>query len=722
MGAPLRVPVRTLPNGRFRVAVPAAPGDPHQVTRVFADETAAHAWRDAAVAAHRAGEPLPDAAPFQAVAPPTAVDTAAAAGDETVFARVAWAWWQEHYQQFNLAQPERAASVRRDIERHILPFLSDRGITTGARLRRADYVDWLVSLTDPADPDAAAITDDYTDRLSITEACAVTGRSDSTIDRRIRAAEAAGLITATGVGPEGRWVSAQYVLDVDGGHVGPLPRGPKTGGAYDQDVVSDFRRTFQAILFYGVEIGEWTLSFDPTKVKTPLTQARTSPKRAGLTLAQAHELAGHLHAVHQIALWLMRILGLRIGEAFGLVVGDVTFTDGPRAVVVVRRQGGRSYTVRAGNKTIRTDTKDRLKTSTSERVLVVPRQLTTLLRTVVDVFHTDPVTGEINTTARLIPALTAAPAGGQAAFSTGLRRSVEETGIEIGQFEPGVLPTPKDLRAAIGTDLAATSVPPPMQKRFLGHEAGNSVHDRHYVLDHPSLQPMHDIATKIEALIDAEIPGGILMVATPHRCTTGQQPLLAESATRLDGALADLGWLVVSTDDQDALLVTTDVAALLGTSPKTARALLREQVIPARRVLRDRRSQWAATPDDVFAYQAMLASRRLLTDVCVDLGVDYGTVYGWVSRGGLALEEHAGNLCVPGDTEATLRELADRHHSITTVGMTLDDAATELRTSLSAVEAYATSGYLQFVEGRGPDRRRYVTRDSVAALARRRAG
>ena len=42
-----------------------------------------------------------------------------------------------------------------------------------------------------------------------------------------------------------------------------------------------------------------------------------------LTLRECARIASRLHPVHHLALWLKRVMGLRISEAFGVLVDDV---------------------------------------------------------------------------------------------------------------------------------------------------------------------------------------------------------------------------------------------------------------------------------------------------------------------------------------------------------------------------------------------------------------
>ncbi len=55
-----------------------------------------------------------------------------------------------------------------------------------------------------------------------------------------------------------------------------------------------------------------------------------------MSLTTAAAMAQHLSVPYQLALWLMRIPGLRVSEAFGLVVAN--FIDcGERAYLLIER-------------------------------------------------------------------------------------------------------------------------------------------------------------------------------------------------------------------------------------------------------------------------------------------------------------------------------------------------------------------------------------------------
>jgi hypothetical protein len=58
---------------------------------------------------------------------------------------------------------------------------------------------------------------------------------------------------------------------------------------------------------------------DPATARTRRPTRQPRP----LTLPECARIAAHLHPAHQVVLWLQRIMGLRISEAFGVLLGDV---------------------------------------------------------------------------------------------------------------------------------------------------------------------------------------------------------------------------------------------------------------------------------------------------------------------------------------------------------------------------------------------------------------
>jgi hypothetical protein len=125
------------------------------------------------------------------------------------------------------------------------------------------------------------------------------------------------------------------------------------------------------------------------RTRRPMCQPRPS------SFAECARIAAHLHPVHQLVFWLQRVMGLRISEAFGLLVDDV-IDLGDTGLLVVRGQGGREFRVRDDHgRVVSVQYKERTKTEAGTRVLVLPAAMLEPLRVAIEAFHTEPETGEI---------------------------------------------------------------------------------------------------------------------------------------------------------------------------------------------------------------------------------------------------------------------------------------------------------------------------------------
>lgn len=70
---------------------------------------------------------------------------------------------------------------------------------------------------------------------------------------------------------------------------------------------------------------------------------RKRPKRKArlVSFVEARTLAAEMHVIHQLVLWLTRVAGLRIGEAYGLLVSSFVF-DGEWDDLLIDAMGGRT--------------------------------------------------------------------------------------------------------------------------------------------------------------------------------------------------------------------------------------------------------------------------------------------------------------------------------------------------------------------------------------------
>ena len=74
-------------------------------------------------------------------------------------------------------------------------------------------------------------------------------------------------------------------------------------------------------------------------------RSRAATCAARFSIAEMARVASHLHVVHQLVLWQMRVLGLRISEAFGPRVGDIV-DMGEVGLAFITAKGGRPFLTR----------------------------------------------------------------------------------------------------------------------------------------------------------------------------------------------------------------------------------------------------------------------------------------------------------------------------------------------------------------------------------------
>src|SRR5260221_4607281 len=195
-------------------------------------------------------------------------------------------------------------------------------------------------------------------------------RSEATIRRALRARR----LPNARRGDRGDWLIP--ASDLAGARIGDASLVPEANSrAYSADILWAHAK----ILEWGRATG-WPIADFARDVNalTPDDEvARKKPSaglRRPLAIDEVARVAAHLHVVHQLVLWMMRVLGLRIGEAFGPRVGDVVDL-GEVGLAVIDRQGGRAFLTRTRRGVASAYSKATLKRAASYRVIVVPAAL-----------------------------------------------------------------------------------------------------------------------------------------------------------------------------------------------------------------------------------------------------------------------------------------------------------------------------------------------------------
>jgi integrase len=719
MGRPLTGSVRQQ-GSRWWASVPAAKGVDRRKEHSFQSQADAEAWLAQAVIAVRVGKPVPEPDSFRTPAPtprpkPFAKPVVPVIRPDV--ASVAQAWMTAAYDDLRRGGPERADRVRRIVEAYLVPWFAPR-TTSIADVTYPMAHEWLLRLVGRDRPGgtgkvpkwpSSVRSNDREAALTLTEVAEAAGVSLPTARRRWRAGQLPGAY----LDPTGR-------ICVPAAAVAAITTRSKAPVGLSQGYVSDALWVLRRILAFARANGLFPPGFDPTEgLDAPIADKAVSRKASQggqvrpLTLGECARLASHLHAVHQIALWTQRIMGLRISEAFGVTVGDV-FDLGDTGLLAVQSQGGRSFTVRDDHgQVVAVPNKRTLKTAAGSRVLVVPPKLMELIRVAIDPFHTDPDTGEVDSSGRLIPGLQSPNSSGQAAY----RHAFDEAAIteEISSEHLGFSVSTHLLRKSCATDLAWTvGIEDAVRRRFMGHRAGDDVFGRIYTLDHPDVAPLAKVAEILDHNIATSIGG--LMTPTIRRVHWGTTNPTLSRADYIDATLSAAGWLVEPGDADDPLCDAKRVAAELNIYPTTARRWMIDGTIPTVAVpdqvgVERRHSRLS----DIWQLRDRLAGQILLPDLAYDLGLPYHEAYNMLQRLGLEVEQR------PGHNEYLLTEevaeaLGIEHRRIQALrlrSMKLTGAARALKVALSTAALMSRTGQLDVDPESDSSGARFVVRTSV---------
>lgn len=626
------------------------------------------------------------------------------------------------YDDLRRAGPDRARQVRRILDGYVLPWFAPQTSTVGD-ISYFMVHDWLLHLVgrgqgEPA-PSAPAepllITVGEGRELSLREAAVTARVSVSTVRRRWRDGELVGAHRDT----DGR----VRIPEATAVAVRRSKRERPVG--LSQSVVADALWVLRRVLAFSRANGIVPAGFDPTegldaprpdpavaRARRPVSQLRP------LSFPECARVAAHLHPVHQLVLWLQRVMGLRISEAFGVLVDDVVDL-GETGLLLVRSQGGRLFRVRDDEgRVVTVSHKESTKTEASSRVLVVPPAMMDLLRVVLEAFHVDPESGDVEETARLVPGLRNGDEAGQLSFREAFVTAAAAEGL--GADDLGFPVVPHLLRKSVATDLAwQPGIEDAVRRRFMGHRAADDVYGRVYTLDHPELAPFEEVARVLEEMIRGSI--GSLIVPTTRRIRWGHSNHYLQRVAHVDATLGAVGWMVDPDSVDDPLCDTVRVAAELGIARTTARGWMRDGTLSCIIVADgdgiERR--WARL-SHVHSLRDRLRDRVLLPDLADEIGVRYHDLYHTARRLGLQLDRHPTSRQFEIAVEAgqRLRDEYARVRALHQRSMKLAAAATQLNLAVSTIGLMAKRGQLEVDSETDGSAARFVTRQSVERYRR----
>lgn len=448
-------------------------------------------------------------------------------------ASVARIWVDAAYEDLRRAGPDRAEQVRRILDSYVIPWFGPQTSTVG-EISYFMVHEWLLNLVGRGlgTPDGSrlASVDHGGSRvgsdLTLRDVAAMGEVSLATARRRWRDGELTGA-----------YRDAHGHIRVPESAAAALRKAkPNRPVGLAQSVLVDALWVLRRVLAFSRANGLVPPGFDPTeglvapapdpavaRARRPTCQPRP------LSFGECGRIAAHLHPVHQLVLWLQRVMGLRISEAFGVLVDDVVDL-GDSGLLLVRGQGGRDFRVRDDDgRIVVVQHKERTKTEAGLRVLVLPSSMLELLRVTIEAFHTDPETGDVEETSGLVPGLRTADHSGQLSFREAFETAAAAEGLSTSDL--GFRVSPHLLRKSVATDLAwQPGIEDAVRRRFMGHRASDDVFGRVYTLDHPELTPLAEVASVLDELIRESRP------PWPRTRRTRESPRSTTSSTNTPNA------------------------------------------------------------------------------------------------------------------------------------------------------------------------------------------
>lgn len=729
MTRPLTGGVTANSSGTFTASVPVRTGSKQRRTATFATRAAAERWRADSILLLRAGQEVP---PY--CRPGNPHGTSDPVSPNTQFMDVAREYIRERYVEDEHGDVDRENQVT-GYAAAIDAYLRHHGLVLET-LTRSDVRTMWQHMLNRGPTSAPASTTSHTNHEELVtkkEALALLARHGSTVsDSTFKRAIQAGKLRPVETDGRAHLFRTGDVLAPEAGFMKPtlVPGEAPSLGRYAHRTLADVRRTFKAVIEHaaadGVVIQPGVADAKLPKDKTPKVRIRP------LTFPEAKAIARHLHAVHQLVLWLLAILGMRISESYGLLVEDVIdFGEGNPGLIVITAQGGRKFRQRKRDKTTKiTDRIDSTKGRKSDRILVAPPVLMELIRLVIRTFHTD-ATGKVSGKARLIPGLRTVDEGGQSSFRNAMTRGGKAEGIDItfdlklrGDEARGkVTPTAQALRQSYASALQADQFSLEDIRATLGHNLGTSVLHTNYLLDDPRLEASRRIAEATQLKIERELDGTI-MTPTAVRCTTRRQPALADRAAEIDAELIEAGWLHDGTPDGDWLTVA-DAAAYLGVTEHQVRDDIRTNRLEGISVQRpDQAGRRHLVSVEAMVRLPGTPETSDMVALALDLGVEYDVVRQYVARHPvLALERKDGRRDGHLSEYATacVRDYFEEQVQLAERAVRITDVAKDFGVSVASVRTLIAKNEL-VEDGRLHGGFRTVIRESVQALIARRAG
>jgi integrase/transposase len=614
MGRPATGTKKLLADGQVRAEFVKRPGAPDRWRYTFANEAAADRWLTSCREAWKAGLETPDPRQQAGAKRPARSRIADIPPHLRTIERAARLWEWEYYEQLRSGGPERRRAARGHIDNHIRPYLEQANVVFVQDIDRQTLVEFATHLAGQHLSAAVATDSDPLDGVLVTRQQLLTkaAKSRSTVQRALGSA-----VPAVSHRDDGTPLYSLGAARRAGLLGSEAPR-----GGLDKEHASDILATLKRLLGWAYGHG-WINRAVHDGISSIRPDAAVALKRKGkkrrterppIPLEVCAEAAQQLEFIDAVTMWIQRLLGLRLHESFGPLVGDLVDL-GDYGILPITAQGGRRFEIRDEHgRVITVDRKEQLKNAESVRVVVVPRALMQLLRILIETYHTDEH-GTVDRSARLVPGRRHRNAAGAQSYATNLKKAFSAVGDPVAGTDRM---TSHDLRASLATDLrwSPEDLNEFAQKRFLGH-GGQDVHDRYYVLNHPSMAPQLRIAEAIDDEVSEHL-GHLRLASKPTKWNRAHA--FYEQRHDIDEALRSYGVL-----HPEEVMTTGQLAEHFEVGQTTVRRWLRDgKVAGAVKIEGDGPVHYQVAPEAVEAHLAAPQfAGRPLDDVAAELGLTY---------------------------------------------------------------------------------------------------
>jgi integrase len=684
------------------------------ITHTFDNGDLAARWIDACQNAEQRGLPVPSPHTFtvRRAAVPAIAPVSSNLTD------ICWAWFDDTFRAERNASPERRQQASAALRLHIIPQLGDLDVNA---VRAADidaFVDHLAG-SRTGRPQPAPPPPSGSKLLPLATVARRTGQHQSRLRRLCREGHLPSTMRDGRLHLPVEVLQSPALLPAD-----VRPAGLRRSTAVE--ILAVLRQIFEFAIKHRLT------NINPAaaaQARTPLPRdARTKPdtiRPKVVQLADCVRICAHLHPLHQMAFWLQRSTGLRIGEAYGLRLKDVIF-DGSYAVLRVEGMGGRNRAVRNPDTDEITTSrrKDTVKSDRGHRTILTAGPLRDLLATFIDIHHHDH-----DPDAPLIPGIRAFDRPSMGAFSSALKAALVAEELTAHHINYQI--TPKTLRASFGGEAKAYELcAGATLSQIMGHapplDTGESQITRSFYSPQlPGLSKLREAADAMSAHLAEHVD--TLIIPTMKTQPFPRAHPLAVNGRALEARYHEHGWRT----SNHGLLTLNEVSALTGLSLNAVRKRVNAAGITVTVRPGPNNVLTRHVPADSVETIAETGRRNAhrsrgawtLTGVSAETGMSSNGLLKRIHRGTLeaTFEPVAGVWLIPDAAVKRLKAEAAELKRLHQAGISFTDAAAESKMTFSALNHAIATGTLKVLPARDRCGHRYIDRRSFETFLQRHA-